>query len=322
MKIILANKNYSVIDTKARITVADSFVANPNKIGTGNGEAKLYVGQDSPETDKFFGAQEFVAKCFLIKSDLVKYLDETRPEYLKPEQPYRDKRYLPQLWNERKAKVEALPEFIEFTITKQAQIAGSRIYVNSTDSAYKFIRELSLPNITFISVVKVKDSQKNISYYFRLFADYFGEVTHPDIIQEEIDKIKLIPGTEKQNQLTKSRIGQGEYRRKLILNCPFCPITMVSDERILIASHIKPWRFSTNEERLDPLNGFMLTPTFDCLFDSGFLSFTDDKRTILSPHLSKMVYSRIGISDGKLITGLPISGREAYLDYHRKNILK
>lgn len=318
MKIILANKNYSVIDTKARITVADSFVANPNKIGTGNGEAKLYVGQASHETDKFFGTQAFVAKCFLIKSDLVRYLEETRHEYLKPEQPYRDKRHLPRLWKERKAKVGALPELVEFTIRKQAQIAGPRIYVNSTDSAYKLIRELSLPNITFISVVKVKDSQKRITFYFRLFADYFGEVTHPDIIQEEIDKIKLIPDTEIRNQLTTARKGQGEYRKKLLLICPFCPITMVSDERILIASHIKPWRFSTNKERLDPLNGFMLTPTFDRLFDRGFLSFTDDKRTILSPHLSKMVYSRIGISHNRLIPHLPIAGREAYLDYHRK----
>jgi len=310
------------MDTKERLTVADSFVANPNKIGTGNGEAKLYVGQESPEIDKFFGAREFVAKCFLIKSDLIRYLDETRPECLKPEQPYRERQHLPQLWEERKVKVEVLPEFIEFTIKKQVQIAGPRIYVNSSDTAYKLIRELSLPNITFISIVKVKDSQKKIFFYFRLFVDYFGEVTHPDIIQAEIDKIKLVPSTEKQIQLTKSRIGQGEYRRKLILDCPFCPITMVTDERILIASHIKPWRFSTNEERLDPLNGFMLTPTFDCLFDSGFLSFTDDKRTILSPHLSKMVYSKIGISDSKLITRLPILGREAYLDYHRKNILK
>lgn len=310
------------MDTKARITVADSFVANPNKIGTGNGEAKLYVGQDSTEIDKFFGAQKFEVKCFFIKSDLIRYLEETRPEYLKPEQPYRDKRNLPRLWKERKAKVEALPELVEFTIRKQAQIAGPRIYVNSTDSAYKLIRELSLPNITFISIVKIKDFQNKIFFYFRLFADYFGEVTHPDIIQAEIDKIKLVPGTEKRNQLTTARIGQGEYRRKLILNCPFCPITMVTDDRILIASHIKPWVDSTEEEKLDPFNGFMFTPTFDRLFDRGFLSFTPDKKTILSPHLSKMVYSNIGISDAKLITHLPILGREAYLDYHRKNILK
>lgn len=104
--------------------------------------------------------------------------------------------------------------------------------------------------------------------------------------------------------------------------CPFCPITLISDDRLLIASHIKPWAASNDIEKIDPLNGFMLTPTFDRLFDRGFLSFTDDKKTILSPFLSNMTYSKIGISDNKIIPHLPIDGREGYLDYHRNNILK
>jgi len=97
---------------------------------------------------------------------------------------------------------------------------------------------------------------------------------------------------------------------------------MVSDERILIASHIKPWAYSDENEKVDPYNGFMFTPTFDYLFDRGFLSFTDDKRTILSPFLSRMTYSKLRISDNKIIERLPIEGREKYLEYHRKNIFQ
>ena len=102
----------------------------------------------------------------------------------------------------------------------------------------------------------------------------------------------------------------------------FCPITLISDDRLLIASHIKPWVLSDDFEKTDPKNGFMLTPTFDRLFDRGFLSFTNDKRTILSPFLSNMTYSKLGISDNKIITKLPTEGREEYLEFHRKNILK
>jgi len=91
---------------------------------------------------------------------------------------------------------------------------------------------------------------------------------------------------------------------------------------LLIASHIKPWASSDNFEKTDPMNGFMLTPTFDRLFDRGFLSFTDDKKTMLSPFLSSMTYSKIGISNNKLISHLPIEGREQYLEYHRKHIFK
>ena len=91
---------------------------------------------------------------------------------------------------------------------------------------------------------------------------------------------------------------------------------------MLIASHIKPWVKSTEFEKTDPLNGFMLTPTYDKLFDRGFMSFTNDKKTILSPFLSKMTYSQIGISDNKTFSHLPTEGRENYLEYHRNEILK
>tara|TARA_B100000945_G_C20260962_1_gene539263 strand:- start:295 stop:498 length:204 start_codon:yes stop_codon:yes gene_type:complete len=42
---------------------------------------------------------------------------------------------------------------------------------------------------------------------------------------------------------------------------PFCPITGVTDERLLQAAHIKPWKDSTPEEKVDACNGIMLTLT-------------------------------------------------------------
>jgi putative restriction endonuclease len=323
MDIILDNHEFKVVDTKEKITIADSFVVRQNKIGGGNGEAKLYIGQDVQETRSFFGNTGFAIPCFLIKSDLQKYLEETKIEYLKPEQPYLNKDILPNLWNERKAKIDALPERIDFEVVEQTQIAGPRIYVNSNDQAYKLIRELSLPNITFISVIKLLDDKGRLNYYFRLFADYFGEAEHPYTIEKVQEEIaESVEDKLEKTQLYRARVGQGEYRKKLLELCPFCPITLISDDRLLIASHIKPWVASNDIEKIDPLNGFMLTPTFDRLFDRGFLSFTDDKKTILSPFLSNMTYSKIGISDNKIIPHLPIDGREGYLDYHRNNILK
>jgi len=322
MEIKLLNKDFKVLETKEKITIADSFVVRQNKIGGGNGEAKLYVGNENQEMRNFFGDNGFKITCFLLKKDLLKYLDETQAEYLKPEQPYINKDILPNLWNERKQKIESLPEKIEFEVIEQTQIAGPRIYVKSTDLAYKLIRELSLPNITYISVVKLLNSNNKLEYYFRLFADYFGDVEHPYTIvkeQEEIDKIENI---EEKVTVSRARVGQGKYREELLKLSPFCPITLVSDDRLLIASHIKPWVKSNEFEKTDPLNGFMLTPTFDFLFDRGFMSFTDDKKTILSPFLSKMTYSKIGISDNKTFLHLPIEGREKYLEYHRNEILK
>lgn len=322
MKINILNKEFKVVDTKEKITIADSFVVRQNKIGRGNGEAKLYIGQDNKEIRNFFGARGFIIKCFLMKKDLLGYLDETKVEYLNPEQPYINSHILPKLWSERKSKIDLLPEKIEFEIIEQTQISGPRIYVKSTDKAYSIIRELSLPNITFISVVKLLNEYNNVEYYFRLFADYFGDVVHPYILEKEEKELEAIEDVEEKRFKTRARVGQGKYREELLNQCPFCPITMVSDDRLLIASHIKPWAKSNDIEKIDPYNGFMLTPTFDYLFDKGFMSFTNDKKTILSPFLSKITYSKIGISDNKFFPFLPIEGREKYLEYHREEILK
>lgn len=322
MEIKLLNQNFKVLNTKEKITIADSFVVRQNKIGRGNGEAKLYVGNDNQENRDFFGSSGFAIPCFLLKRDLLKYLEETKAEYVNPEQPYVNKDLLPNLWNERKSKVQQFPDKIEFEVVEQTQIAGSRVYVKSSDIAYKLIRELSLPNITYISVVKLSDSSGGLTYYFRLFADYFGDVEHPYVIEKEQKEIENIQDTEEKKALTRARVGQGKYRVALLQLCPFCPITLVSDDRLLVASHIKPWAKSNDFEKTDPLNGFMLTPTFDFMFDRGFLSFTDDKKSILSPFLSNMTYSKLGISDGKTFSHLPTVGRENYLAFHRNEILK
>jgi predicted restriction endonuclease len=322
MKIQLFNQDFEVLDTKEKITIADSFVVRQNKIGGGNGEAKLYVGNDNQDIRSFFGSEGFTIRCFLLKRDLLKYLDETKAEYINPEQPYNNCELLPRLWHERKTKIESLPEKVEFEVIEQTQIAGPRIYVKSSDMAYKLIRELSLPNITYISVVKLLADNSELTYYFRLFADYFGNVKHPYAVEREQEEIDSIQDTREKEVLTRARVGQGKYREELLNLCPFCPITLISDDRLLIASHIKPWAKSNQFEKTDPLNGFMLTPTFDFLFDRGFISFTDDKKSILSPFLSKMTYSKIGISDGKIFSHLPTDGRENYLEFHRTEILK
>jgi len=322
LKIELLNQKYNVIDTKEKITIADSFVVRQNKIGSGNGEAKLYIGNDSDNLRSFFGENGFRLKCFLMKKDLLNYLDETQVEYLRPEQPYINKLKLPQLWADRKNEIDKLTEKIEFEIIEETQISGPRVYVKSSDDAYKIIRKLSLPNITFISVVKLLNENMDIEYYFRLFADYFGDIVHPFRRQEEEIEIKALLNEKDGENKSKARLGQGKYRAELLQQCPFCPITMVADDRLLIASHIKPWAKSNEIEKIDPYNGFMLTPTFDYLFDRGFMSFTDDKKTLLSPFLSKMTYSKLGISDNKTFNFLPTEGRENYLKFHREEILK
>ena len=155
-------------------------------------------------------------------------------------------------------------------------------------------------------------------YYFKLFVDFFGEESNPYELKEKEKEIRADKKVKKKEANIRAREGQGEYRKKLLNECPFCPITMVSDERLLIASHIKPWIKSDPTEQIDPKNGFMLTPTYDKLFDRGFITFENDGTMRVSPWISPTSQGRLKIKDGIKIYRLPTKGREKYLQYHRE----
>ena len=83
---------------------------------------------------------------------------------------------------------------------------------------------------------------------------------------------------------------------------------------MLVASHIKPWRSSTNMERLDPNNGLLLLANLDKAFDRGFISFEDNGQIIISTQLERPQV--LGISQH-----MRLSVREQnikYLQYHRE----
>ncbi len=328
---IIDGQKFDVTETfDTAQTVPDSFVLGGSKIGIGHGEAKFYISSKQ-RMREFYGNAGFNARCFILRSDLLAYMQAMKQEYLQPSQDYRGKEKMSSLWLERVNRIQKLPEVIEFNIQDQTQIAGPRGYVNSSDDAYRLIREISLPNLTYISALRLADSKGSIVFYWKLFADFdaIGDL-HTALVYTYGKKeatTEKTETTEKPNkrdeQLRYARIGQGQYREKLLEECPFCPITMINDERLLIASHIKPWAVSTDKERLDPKNGFMLSPLYDKLFDRGFITFSDDRCVHISNWLSPQNIRRIGITEGKFIQLLPLDDqRKAYLAFHRESVFK
>ena len=316
------------------ITVADSWVMPKNKLGDGNGEAKLYVGSRD-KMESFFGEIGFTATCFVLRQDLQAYMLAIKSEYLTPSQDYRGKDEMRMLWSERMEKINALPSgIVVFTIKEQSQIAGPRGYVNSTDKVYKLIREISLPLVSYISAMRLVYNGQPM-FYLKLFAD-FEEIEKRKAFIENYGTIKVneeekfygakedeVEIEEKKTAIRYGREGQDEYRRKLLEECPFCPITMINEESLLIASHIKPWAVSDSQERIDPNNGFILSPLYDKLFDRGYITFSDDKRVTISNWLSRQVKERIGIKDNQMFQFLPLNPkRTKYLEYHRSTVFK
>ena len=100
---------------------------------------------------------------------------------------------------------------------------------------------------------------------------------------------------------------------------PVCPFTGISDIRFLIASHIKPYAACENTgEKVDPQNGFLLSPNADKLFDCGYISFTDDGVLMMSSKfgVNGALMSSLGL---KLNTKVLLKGDRCreYLAYHR-----
>ena len=112
---------------------------------------------------------------------------------------------------------------------------------------------------------------------------------------EAIKKDSTISETQKE-LLTFARIGQGKYRKDLIELWEKCSVSECNMTDLLIASHIKPWSESSNEEKLDPYNGLLLLPNYDKLFDKHLISFDDDGKIIISPQIKKEEYKVLGIS--------------------------
>ena len=313
------------------ITVADSWVVPKNKLGGGNGEAKLYVGSRD-KMEAFFGEIGFTATCFVLRQDLQAYMNAIKAEYLSPSQDYRGKDEMRSLWFERMEMINSLPDgIVVFTIREQSQIAGPRGYVNSSDKIYKLIREISLPLVSYISAMRL-DYNGQPMFYLKLFAD-FEEIEKRKAFIENYGSIRQTEEEtffgvreeeqEKKHLIRYSREGQDEYRRKLLEECPFCPITMINEESLLIASHIKPWAVSDPKERIDPNNGFILSPLYDKLFDRGYITFSNDKRVSISNWLSRQVKERIGIKENQLFQFLPMNdSRARYLEYHRNMVFK
>jgi hypothetical protein len=124
------------------------------------------------------------------------------------------------------------------------------------------------------------------------------------------------PLTEKE-RLQAARVGQGDFRNALVVAWDgMCPLAAVDHLPLLRASHIKPWRSSTNAERLDPFNGLLLAVHVDALFDRGLISFEDTGTLLISSTLSQDNLDRLGIVRGAMISGLD-ARHGAYLAHHR-----
>ncbi|RBW67181.1 HNH endonuclease [Vibrionales bacterium C3R12] len=120
--------------------------------------------------------------------------------------------------------------------------------------------------------------------------------------------------------LVEARRGQGKYRDELIDLWKLCSVSEFSMKEFLRASHIKPWRDSSNSERLDKFNGLLLNPILDIAFDRGFVSFSDSGTIIICEKYTDELRTMGVHRELKLKKVYPEQLR--YLNWHRSHVLR
>jgi len=204
---------------------------------------------------------------------------------------------------------------------------GKRVFlfIEVYRSHFRFEAELELLDVDFI---KGKDKNGYVRTSIIFFLIRVGEKLNYPLqqllssqIAEDTSPYKInLPNETERTGLVTSRVGQGAYRKSILFRWEFkCAVTNYSKKEILIASHIVPWKGSTNEERLDVDNGILLSPTYDALFDQHLISFENNGKIILSENLLKTNYSSIGITGKESIRNLS-SSNMPYLERHRQRL--
>lgn len=171
----------------------------------------------------------------------------------------------------------------DFFIAKNTK--GKRMYSNSIKQYQSFLK----------TCVKAEDYET------------IENAIKNDITLQETDRLQIV----------KARIGQGIFREKLISKYSNCIISGISDDRLLVASHIKPWTVSTNQERLDTENGLLLSSLYDKMFDIGLITFENSGKIQISSSVKESDRQKFGL-DPNICYDLKITDSlKEHLEYHR-----
>lgn len=169
----------------------------------------------------------------------------------------------------------------------------------------------------------------------QLLHDLFTTDNEREVDFLERDKVRLEPSTKPPSGPTSTtasvRVRRGQqFFRQTVLNSygVRCCITGINVPRLLVASHIKPWR-DFPKERLDPRNGLCLSSLHDAAFDAGLITLDEKFGVVLSAKLKSFFPSPTLEHNFARFEGQPIRLPDklaepdpAFVRYHRKKIFQ
>ncbi|MGE3755815.1 MAG: HNH endonuclease [Planctomycetota bacterium] len=145
-------------------------------------------------------------------------------------------------------------------------------------------------------------------------------VSGADLAEDLVALARVDGDVTSREALVLARVGQGAFRTAVLAAWDGrCAVTGATTEAAIRASHIKPWRDSTDAERLDPANGLPLVATLDALFDARLISFSADGSAVVSDQLDRKDRRRLGLG-GIRLSRPPSEATARYLEHHRAHM--
>lgn len=112
---------------------------------------------------------------------------------------------------------------------------------------------------------------------------YLSEMLIAQIQHTDTKELPAAPLGEDKIVNAKQRVNQNFFRSAVLASyCGHCCITGLPLSDLLIASHIKPWKDSSDREKTDPHNGLCLNALHDKAFDKGYITVTPEYKVFVS----------------------------------------
>lgn len=169
---------------------------------------------------------------------------------------------------------------------------------------------LAIKLLELISDLNIyEEEQEQLEFAIGLIAAKERNTLAPVLIETEAEaKVKI-------------RRGQQKFKAGLLplweQKCALCGIELPS---LLRASHSKPWKDSTDEERLDRYNGILLCCNHDVLYDRGFIAFDGTGKIHISDEISEEEYVKYGIN--AKIRVHRYEQNKPYFKWHKRNVFR
>lgn len=127
---------------------------------------------------------------------------------------------------------------------------------------------------------------------------------------------------------SRTRVNQKFFRDAVLASYGCCCITGISTSALLIASHIKPWKASSPNEKTNPRNGLCLNALHDKAFDRGLITVTPNYKIYVSKEISDIydgeaVEEYFGRYDGKnILIPEKFCPDRGFLEYHNDVVFR